>query len=280
MGIGPTVGFWLQDLHARGVFKDCDSIIELGPSQFQWPEKGLRRFLNKCFPDSEARNKLLDVVEIKDGYANQKVATGYYNMLGLSDYSSIDYGDGAATIKHDLNFEYVPDRSYDVCAELGTIEHVFNIGEGFRTVHNLVRPGGVMLHMLATFGGYFHGFYNTHSCTFKSLIQANNYEVIDLLYLHDSDRERMRVVNKLYAKYEDIRNSEARLQHVKFFADYFSSLVTGKERTHSHILGAFRKTSDAPFVFPHQINKYPIDNETQLWSAELRPQAPTRKDSQ
>ena len=158
-------------------------------------------------------------------------------------------------------------------AEFGTIEHVFNIGESFRTIHNLTRTGGVQLHLLATFGGYYHGFYNTHSVTWKSLAHANNYEVLDLLYLHDMQIEQRRVEKHLYAKFEDIKDKEVRLQHVRFFLDYFSSLITGKERTHSHILAAFRKTSDKPFVYPHQMNKYPIDEETELWDEDVRPQA-------
>ena len=132
-----------------------------------------------------------------------------------------------------------------------------------------------MLHLLATFGGYYHGFYNIHSCLWKSLANDNRYEVIDLSYLHDMDRESMRVKKKLYARFEDISNKEVRLQHVKFFADYFTSLFSGKERTHSHIFAAFRKKTDAEFIFPNQINKYPIDPETELWTSDIRPQNQT-----
>ena len=272
MGIGPSSAYWMRTLQERNVFDGGKSVIELGPSLFRWPEKPLLRFLDKYYPDKDQQARFLGKLTLADGTYKEPVARGFYELLGFEHYDAIDYGDGDATIKHDLNQELPITRQYDLVADFGTIEHVFNIGEAFRTVHNLTRPGGVNLHVLATFGGYYHGFYNTHSVTWKSLAQANNYEVLDLLYLHDMQVEHRRVEKHLYAKFEDIKDREVRLQHIRFFVDYFSSLITGKERTHSHILAAFRKTSDKPFVYPHQINKYSIDTDTQLWEEELRPQ--------
>ena len=279
MGIAPTVGYWMYDLYRREVFDGCTSVIEIGPSHFWWDGKGLQRFLKKYISDETKRKRFLGQLTMRKGRLEQDIALGFYELLGITDYEAIDFGDAGATLKHDLNFPLELKRQYDVVADFGTIEHIFNIGEAFRTVHNLVRSGGVMVHGLPTFGGYYHGFYNIHAWTFKSLAYANDYEMIDLFYVHDIEVERARVEKRDFAKFEDIKNKEVRLQHVKFFFNYFSSVAKRKERTNSYILAAFRKKTDREFVFPQQMNKYAIDSDTQLWDATMRQQNETVRNS-
>lgn len=134
----------------------------------------------------------------------------------------------------------------------------FNIGEGFRTIHKLLKPGGIALHALPTYGAYYHGFYNIHSVVFRSLVAGNGYELVNLSYAHDIGRENERFLSNFRSRLDDITDNEVRLQNVKFFWYYFSSILKNSERPISLVLAAVRKTKDAPFVFPQQINKYPM----------------------
>ena len=266
MGIGPSVGYWLGDLYDRGVFANAASVVEIGPSEFNWPTSTLASFLDGHFRDREANAKFVAGCTIKRGQYHRPGSAAFYDLLGISGYDSVDYGDGTATIKHDLNVIMDPPRTFDVVADFGTLEHVFNIGEAFRTVHRLLRPGGIALHQLPTYGGYYHGFYNISAVAYRSLVVANGYDVVDLLYVHDVMREDDRAGKGVTPRFENIANREVRLQTVKFLYNYFTSILSRRERTSSQIFAALRKTSDAPFVFPHQINKYAIDPTTQEWA--------------
>lgn len=261
MGIGPAVGSWLANLHDRGIFAQSASVIEMGPSEFNWPKPTLAAFLEKNFRSKGAAAHFIANCVTKRGEYHQPGSKAFYGLLGLSDYNSIDYGDQTATIRHNLNLAMDPPNAFDVVADFGTLEHIFNIGEAFRTVHNLLRPGGIALHQLPTNGGYYHGFYNISSVAYRSLIAANKYEVVDLLYVHDVMREDERAGRGLAPRFEDIVTHEVRLQTVKFCYNYFSSILFGRERTSSQIFAALRKVSDAPFIFPQQINKYSVGSE-------------------
>jgi hypothetical protein len=265
MAIGPSVGYWLGSLYNRGVFEDASSVVELGPSEFNWPQKTLPSFLEQHFTNLEARSEFLAGCHLRNGELHLDRSDSFYGLLGIDDYNSIDFGDPSATIKHNLNLPFTPERTYDVVADFGTLEHVFNIGEAFRTAHNLLRPGGLAVHQLPTFGGYYHGFYNISSVTFRSLIEANGYEVVDLLYVHDVQLEDVHAGRGQKVKFEDISVAEVRLQTVKFLIHHFGSMLFKRERTSSQIFAALRKTSDADFEFPHQINKYAINPETESW---------------
>ena len=265
MGIGPAVGTWLGQLHARGVFAAAASVIELGPSEFTWPKRSLPRFIEDLAGDPAQTAAFLQDLDDKAGQSHMSNAASFYGLLGIDDYNSMDYGDSSATLKHNLNLPLETDLRFDVVADFGTLEHVFNIGEGFRTVHNLLPRGGVALHQLPTYGGYYHGFYNINSVMYRSLIHANDYEVIDFLYVHDVQLEDDRAGKALTPRFEDISRSEVRRQTIKFLFNYFRSLTSSRERTSSQIFLAYRKTGDQPFAYPHQINKYAIDERTELW---------------
>jgi SAM-dependent methyltransferase len=265
MAIGPSVATWLASLNNRGVFENMSSVVELGPSEFFWPKKTVAAFLEQHFPNEQARSQFLSMTTEKSDCSYLAVSNAFYELLGIKEYNSIDFGNSKATIKHNLNLPFEPEQTFDIVGDFGTLEHVFNIGEAFRTVHNLLRSGGVALHQLPTFGGYFHGFYNISSVTFRSLIEANHYEVLDLLYIHDQQLEDTRIGRGKPFNFEDISDVEVRRQTVKFLAHHFGSILFRRERTSSQIFAALRKTSDAPFEFPHQINKYAINPETELW---------------
>jgi hypothetical protein len=59
----------------------------------------------------------------------------------------------------------------------GTIEHVFDIASAFRTIHELSRAGGVLLHC-APLSWHNHGFYNLTPRVFAAIAEANGYSLI------------------------------------------------------------------------------------------------------
>ena len=72
----------------------------------------------------------------------------------------------------------------------GTTEHVFNIGQSFENIHNLLNVGGLQLHTLPAYGYIDHGFYNIHPCAYLDMAKANEYEIVDFNYI-DNINTRM-----------------------------------------------------------------------------------------
>lgn len=258
MGIGAATGYWLHTLKQRGVFDSCRSIVDVGPQDMSWPVEPMLRFVKAKFPDDERRREFEARALTPQRSYTPDAAASFYQLLGLDEYAAVDLVDPRADWKHNLNFEFDPPRRFDVVTDFGTLEHVFNIGEGFRTVHRLLKPGGVALHFLPTYGAYYHGLFNIHSVAYHSLALANKYEVLDLYYIHNGGRLCRQVETSMEGSMQDIRRDQPRLQNLRFFMDYFLSLALRRPATESYVAAAFRKTSDAPFVFPQQVNKYAL----------------------
>jgi SAM-dependent methyltransferase len=70
-----------------------------------------------------------------------------------------------------------------VVTNFGTAEHVFDIATAFRSMHRLVKPGGVILHCMPAFAFIDHGFYNIHPVFYIELAKANAYDIVDFSYV-------------------------------------------------------------------------------------------------
>jgi SAM-dependent methyltransferase len=168
MGINPISLAWLVELqNDHGLFRDA-TVAELGPQDIRAPAHIVRTLLG-----------------IPSDQPIPVVALAAYGLMGAREYCSFDSSDARATVKLDLNRPLEPSRRFDVVTNFGTAEHVFNIGEVFRTVHKLTRPGGVMLHNLPALGHIDHGFWNIHPKTYVSLAEDNGYELLSLWYVPD-----------------------------------------------------------------------------------------------
>jgi hypothetical protein len=100
-------------------------------------------------------------------------------MLGIEDYQDIDIN-GLAGLRIDMS-QSLPTEMFGRAAsvfELGTLEHIFDIAEGFRNIHRLLMKGGTVIHC-APVTMYEHGFYNLNPLLFRDFYRANQYEIVD-----------------------------------------------------------------------------------------------------
>lgn len=72
-------------------------------------------------------------------------------------------------------------ETFDVVANHGTSEHIFNQANVFRLMHDLTIIGGLMIHAVPTpqFGAN-HGFYFYDETIFNDLAHANGYEIVQM----------------------------------------------------------------------------------------------------
>lgn len=272
MAINAVMTFWFSLLARRGAFDGLHSIIELGPQDM---------FTTRAVIEQIARRHAADRVE-------ETVAAFYpgggedfapdsqqalYALFGLSPYQSIDVADARATYICDLNDPIARgQQQYDVVTNFGTAEHCFNIGAVFESIHNLLAPGGLALHVLPAFGDLDHGFYNINPMLYGRLARANGYQIVDVRYIDHLYLKCLQVeaapdggfdFDSLEISFADMQSRSvfARKAAVQFLTNLASQetmdMVLPKlgevpSIVFDYAFVALRKTTDAPFVRPLQ----------------------------
>jgi len=181
---------WLSRLASKGIIAPGQSIVEFSPQDVLAPREVVRRYALR-HNDAATVDRLLD--EIYDG--EKPRADGipaFYCLFGLQRYRCLDLLDARADWLADFNSPVKLGEQFDVVTNFGTAEHVFSVGSLFRSIHDALKPGGVALHVLPTFGDINHGFYNIHPTVYFDLAAANDYVIEDLCYV-----DRWDVRNKI-----------------------------------------------------------------------------------
>ena len=106
----------------------------------------------------------------------------WHAFLAPASITAIDLGGTEKAHKLDLNLPIDLGQRFDIVHNSGTLEHVFDIAQAFRNMHNLTRPGGLMIHHAPFVGWVGHGFYALQPTLFWDLAEANNYHVHVMLY--------------------------------------------------------------------------------------------------
>jgi SAM-dependent methyltransferase len=104
-----------------------------------------------------------------------------FAMLGFDRYETLDYSDYEnATVIADLNLEGLPAEArgaFDVVLDSGTMEHVFHVPNVFKNIHELLAPGGRIIHMAPSSSHIDHGFYMYSPTLFWDFYETNRYEL-------------------------------------------------------------------------------------------------------
>lgn len=112
-----------------------------------------------------------------------------FAALGFAVVDSLDVsGAEGCTIVHDLN-EPVPARlhgAYDCVYDGGTMEHVFDVRSVLFNTHNLMRPGGVVVHAVPVNNWINHGFYQFSPTLLFGFYSANGYRISKVILAADA----------------------------------------------------------------------------------------------
>lgn len=158
----------------------------------------------------------------------------YRVVLDYEQYQAIDLHGTANAWRFNLNHPIAIRDQYDLVTNLGTAEHVFNQQQFFKTMHDVTRPDGLMIHSFPNQGCYDHGFFNYHPTFVFDLCEANNYHLGALMYAD---------CNELPPKLVQITD---RAQYVKLAVDAQLSQCSG-------LMAVIRKgPSNNEFKIPQQ----------------------------
>ncbi len=159
-----------------------------------------------------------------------------WEKLGFKEIVFIDPDGVHGSLAYDLNLDIQEEigfmNSFDVVANFGTLEHIFNQYAAFKNIHKLCNIDGLMIHSLPIQGAFEHGMYNYHPNFFYALASANGYK-IEYFGLRHKNLENYNLV--------EIDNDL-----IKPFLNNINALDT---------LGAlviFKKISDKEFKVPFQ----------------------------
>ena len=184
-------------------------------------------------------------------------AAPLYAQMGFSKYTCIDASGQHGALVFDLNNDlreyYKFQQRYDMVTNLGTAEHCFNQYAVFKNLHDLCRPGGVIIHALPVQGNVNHGFYNYHPRFFADLAVANAYEIISLSFTVDYSPTLYTYTIKNFKKWDShdlLFYAVLRKNADTAFQIPFDGMFTTSNQLHGYITDKVSpiKTTFAPYL--------------------------------
>lgn len=158
-----TMKFLSSSLKSAGFGMKGLKMCELGNQRFKEHIKGITG-------RSKSRPKKLST----------KKAKTYFVKRGV-EHTSIDINgrDGALSIDLSKPISGEMLGSFDVLTNFGTSEHVSNQYECFKNIHNLVREGGIAVHLVPRKGSWKgHGLYSYAPQTFLQIGSYSGYKCL------------------------------------------------------------------------------------------------------
>lgn len=219
MGVTKEAMVLYSKVHEAGIldFSSRLKVIELGAQIVYFKDND---FLKEMLPFANIDHKAVD------NFNFEMPSRTLHEGLGF-DYDCIDLDPILpGSLQWDLNVYSCQDEykgKYDICSNLGTTEHLIGQLTSFKLIHDLVRPGGVMIHMLPAYEPN-HGFFSYSPAFFEYLARYNNYKIVGL-YLSDLVGDHFRELVP------------------------YAGVVDGKSYVHAIL----QKTNDAEFIAPSQI---------------------------
>jgi SAM-dependent methyltransferase len=190
MGIGNAFVGDLVELKQRNALDGISSVIEIGAQQLSnvlLREPALTNELFRLYDRppphfGSANFQGLVGVGLEHQPEDAPASRAFWESLGFQ-YAALDFDGHRDSIAIDLNRDPVPKSlkgHFDLVVNTGTTEHVANQDNAFRVIHDLVRPGGIMIHELPGQGMMMHGFFNYNPKFFWHLCRENSYQVLFL----------------------------------------------------------------------------------------------------
>lgn len=165
MGLGPAA----RELYTLLDIKPPLSVCDLGSQEMSFVEDGQQIHRESARAWMERQGFKYACIDMD----------GKHGALRL-DLNTITYNDVTIAYRG-ATYYRPPSVVFDIVANHGTSEHVFDQANVFRLMHDLTTCGGLMIHAVPTpqFGAG-HGFYFYDETIFNDLAHANRYEIVHM----------------------------------------------------------------------------------------------------
>lgn len=192
-----------SELKKSNILPPNPAFLELGESNWYGdvPYEQLSNDICQQLDDAEEQIELLqglvDAVRSQQQTMPWDVAKVFYRVfVQYREAVAIDYGGTEKALRLDLNQPIDLGRKFDVVYNGGTAEHIFNIWQFFKTVHDLTADRGIMIHGAPFTGWPDHGFFNFNPTFFWDLALANGYIVKRFLYTEITPLKIIRIAQR------------------------------------------------------------------------------------
>lgn len=155
----------------------------------------------------------------------------YRHLFAPQSVTSIDFGGTESSLRLDLNAPVDLGKQFGLVINHGTAEHIFNIAQVFKTMHDHCLTDGLMIHESPFTDWIDHGFYCLQPTLFYDLAAANAYEIVLVAVEHIESQTVIRLESR----------------------DHVTNLAKAGELPRNAMLFVvFRKLADEPFAIPMQ----------------------------
>jgi hypothetical protein len=182
MAISATHHFIIRDLFEHGLLARNGALLEFGEANWygdlnpQALMDDINRFVRDPIHRDALSKRLTNIIESGGELVGFHIAKIFYEIFfAPSELQAVDFEGTQIAQRQDLNHPITLNRRFDVVINHGTAEHIFNIGQVFRTVHDYTLPGGLMIHESPFTGWIDHGFYSLQPTLFYDLADFNQY---------------------------------------------------------------------------------------------------------
>lgn len=175
----------VSTLRDNGALPPKPRVLEFGESNWygdvslDYFKQGIDKYVQDPAERAAVRLELDQSLAAQRPNMDYEVARIWFRALfDHSSYASIDPGTPSSTHRFNLTQPVPLQERFDITINFGTAEHIFNIHQFFKTVHDLTVEGGLMIHTAPCTGWVDHGFFTLQPTLFYDLAQANGYDVI------------------------------------------------------------------------------------------------------
>lgn len=236
MGLNVGAVRLFLELKIRGQLDGLSSIAEIGSQELYLTLADFRQLVASAGLQEDLGGSF-DGLE-DPSQPPRPSARHFYQLLGIDEYVCLDVNGQHGAIQCDLNLPF-NDRSlfgkFDIVTDHGSAEHVFNVAEVYRTMHNLCRQSGLIIAIQAVVNG--NGYYCFDHTFFEGLAAANGYRVLYASYMITPDSLTAGGGNPEW--------------HVPIDDDLLNSFDFSKLKALG-IVYVMQKVADARFVVPYQ----------------------------
>ncbi len=181
MAICAIDGTIFRQLREQNVLPLGGHVLEMGQSNWYGDidVAELQQDILRFALEGERQDLLRQLDEILQAQRPEmmfEIADIYWRTIWQpASMTAIDFHGTPAALRQDLNQPLDLPRQYSVVMNLGTAEHVFNVYQVFKSIHDYTLPGGLMMLAFPFSGWVDHGFYNFQSTFYWDLAAANGY---------------------------------------------------------------------------------------------------------
>ena len=185
MALSATHHFIVRDLFKRGLLPKNGALLEIGEANWYHNidplvlATDIEEFVSDPLRRAALTERLGRILgEQPPNFSFDLVKIFYEIYFAPCETQAIDFDGTPHAQRLDLNEPIVLNRRFEVVINHGTSEHIFDIAQVFRTIHDLTVPRGLMIHESPLTGWIDHGFYNLQPTLFFDLAAANQYSLI------------------------------------------------------------------------------------------------------